>query len=558
MRIFFVFIAFLIGYSNTNAQRRSMIFVELDAPKDTSVFKVSQPQLLFTRAGFERKKRMGIQADLADIPVSRLWTDSFDRMGYRVVGVSKWKHAILLESNSRKSADSIAKLNFVRSATYVGTRDLRRTSSEIQIPDIEKQIASLDKRVTGSNRIIDTGFYGNATAQNKQVGIDQLHEMGYAGKGVRIAVFDAGFNSFSLINRDNQLFKRCVIGGSRNFVDPSKTVYINDEHGLSVISCMATHSPGNYVGAAPEATYFMFVTEDARAESKVEEVFWLMAAEFADSVGTDIINSSLGYNEFDEEALNYTYNDMDGRTSIISQAAHIAVNKGMVVVSSAGNEGDKSWKFISAPADVSNVISVGAVDNQGRLAMFSSQGPTADKRIKPDIVATGEGTFVVSNTGLIYRTNGTSFASPIISGLIACLLQAHPQSTPAQIQSVLQMSGDRYNKPDQHFGYGIPDGVLAYELLGIMHYEPDQDCLVYTKVLANNETDVVLFARKSQQIKYKFVDSMGKVVGSGSQKLKTAGINRFSIRKAKKMKSGWHNLKIETRDMVFNVPVFYP
>lgn len=545
-------------HGTLHAQRRSMIFVELSEPKDTSLFKPNQPHLLFTKAGFERKQRMGIRADLADIPVSQLWTDSFERMGYRVVGVSKWMHAILLESNSRRSADSIAKLPFVKSATYVGTMDVRRTSSEILIPDIEKQIASLDKRVTGSNRIVDTGFYGNATAQNKQVGIDQLHEMGYTGKGVRIAVFDAGFNSFSLINRHNELFQKCVIGGSRNFVDPSKSVFINDEHGLSVISCMATHSPGNYVGSAPEATYFMFVTEDARSESRVEEIFWLFAAEFADSVGTDIINSSLGYNEFDEEALNYDYKDMNGRTSIIARAASMAVNKGMVVVNSAGNEGDKSWKFISTPADVATVISVGAVDNQGRIAMFSSQGPTADKRIKPDVVATGEGTFVVSNTGLIYRTNGTSFAAPIVSGLIACLLQAYPQSTPTQIQSVLHLSADRHNKPDQNFGYGVPDGVLAYELLGIMHYPPIEDCLVYTKVLSGNETDIVLYTNKSHPVKYKITDELGKVVVSGSEKIKTAGINRFAIRKSKKMKPGWHSLKIETRDRVFNVPVFYP
>jgi serine protease AprX len=558
MRIVFVVIAILLCYSNSNAQRRAMIFVELNAPKDTTIFKPTQPHLLFTRVGFDRKERMGIRADLADIPISHVWTDSFERMGYRIVGVSKWMNAILLESNSRRSADSIAKLPFVRNAIYVGTLDLRRTSSEIQIPDIEKQIASLDKRVTGANRIVDTGYYGNATAQNKQVGIDQLHDMGYTGKGVRIGVFDAGYNSFSLLNRNNHLFNKCVIGGSRNFVDRTKTVYINDEHGLSVLSCMATHSPGNYVGAAPEATYFLFVTEDARAESKVEEVFWLFAAELADSVGTDIINSSLGYNEFDEDGLNYTYNDMNGRTSIISKAAHIAVSKGMVVVNSAGNEGDKDWKFISTPADVANVISVGAVDNQGRLAMFSSQGPTADKRIKPDVVATGEGTFVVSNTGLIYRTNGTSFAAPIISGLIACLLQAYPQSTPAQIQSILHMSGDRYNKPDQHFGYGVPDGLLAYELLGILHYPPEQDCLVYSKVLTGKETDVVIFTHRSQQIRYKIEDAMGKVVGSGSQKIKTSGINRFTIRKAKKLQSGWHSLKLETRDMVFNVPVFYP
>jgi serine protease AprX len=536
-----------------HAQRRALVFASF-INKDTTVYKLSCPEAFFTQTALARKQKHGVKPDLYDIPVNWTYIDSLNAMGYHVIGVSKWLNGALLETHTMRSLDSIKNIGFIADACYLGTRNLMRSSREISIPDIEKQLAKLDKKVTGTNRLTDSGYYGNATMQIKQLNLDTLHRLGFSGKGVHIAVFDAGFSNLEMINRYQRTFDKARFNGSRNFIDPSKSVYITDDHGFIVVSCMATYMPGIHVGASPEASYYLFVTEDAKVEIPAEEIFWAIAAEFSDSVGADIISSSLGYNEFDEEFLNYTYRDLDGKTTFISKAAKLAVQKGMIVVTSAGNEGDKKWKYISAPSDVEEVIAVGGVDVMGRMAMFSSQGPTADKRVKPDVVATGEGTYTVSPAGVVYRSNGTSYAAPLVSGMIACLLQAFPNTTPAQMQAIIRLSSDRYYMADNHFGYGVPNSLLAFKMLEALFDETPADKIIDFDLLGNKYFHLTVYCASPNQFRWRVEDKMGKIMASGSQKVREAGVQRVQVVKKKKLPKGNYVLKVDTRDKVFNSP----
>jgi hypothetical protein len=313
---------------------------------------------------------------------------------------------------------------------------------------------------------------------------------------------------------------------------------------------MATYKPGLIVGSSPDAIYYLMCTEDDITESPLEELFWLMAAEFCDSIGVDMIQSSLGYNEFDEEAYSHQIKQLDGKTTLISKAASVAVSKGIVVVNSAGNEGDKDWRFIAAPADVEGVITVGGVDMFGNMAMFSSQGPTADKRVKPDVSAMAEGTFSISASGVVNKGNGTSYATPLISGMVACLLQAFPNATPDEIRHALRISADHYFKPDIHFGYGIPKATLA---LGILESEKQmEDSVIHITQLSDQNIHALVYSKQAQTYTWKVEDAQGRIVAHGSRKMKKAGADRFILFSTKKVGKGNYVLKVTTVNKVIN------
>ena len=248
-----------------------------------------------------------------------------------------------------------------------------------------------------------------------------------------------------------------ICTGGYDFVDGTSDVYANtsSNHGTKVLSDMAGYIDTQFVGTAPDAGYYLFRTEAAGFENPVEESYWVEAAERADSLGVDIINSSLGYKDFfDETKYNYSAAEMDGYTAYITRGANIAFDKGLLVVNSAGNEGVLG---VNAPADSPNVLSIGAVDASGDIASFSSRGSAIQPSQKPDVVARGLGSYVVSSSNTIVQNNGTSFSSPIMAGGVACLWQAVSSKTNAEIMDYIRQSGDNYGTPDYTYGYGIPD-----------------------------------------------------------------------------------------------------
>ncbi|MEM9981698.1 MAG: S8 family serine peptidase, partial [Bacteroidota bacterium] len=307
--------------------------------------------------------------------------------------------------------------------------------------------------------------YGKSFGQVSMLGADEMHLSGHRGQGMVVAIFDAGFNNVDEIPAFKHLFKEQRILGTYDFVKHEESVFEDDDHGRMVLSCIAAYDRGQMIGTAPEASFYLFRTEDAYSEYRVEEYNWLVAAEKADSLGVDVINSSLGYNNFDDTSMSYRYEDMDGKTAIISQAAEFASEVGMIVVSSAGNEGGNKWKYITAPADAPSVLSVGAVTSKQKIAYFSSRGNTSDGRIKPDLVAQGQSTRVVKRDGSVGAASGTSFSAPVMCGLVTSFWGANPQLTSRQVVSYLKRAGSQSVRPDATYGYGLPSYITAQNLV---------------------------------------------------------------------------------------------
>ncbi|OGX85145.1 hypothetical protein BEN47_02085 [Hymenobacter lapidarius] len=292
-----------------------------------------------------------------------------------------------------------------------------------------------------------------------------MHDAGFRGEGMQIAVFDAGFPGVDKISALQPLFQDKRLAGTRNFVDGGTSVYIRNGHGTNCLSTMAGNQPGFYIGSAPKATFHLCITEDTNSEHPIEEANWLAAAEYADSVGVDIISSSLGYTTFDRPSKSYTYADMNGRTAISTRAATMAARVGILVVNAAGNEGDDPWRYISAPADADSIISVGAVDSLGNRANFSSFGPTVDGRIKPTLSAMGQAAAVLSPNGSAFRGNGTSYACPVLAGMAAGFWQANPTLTAQQVIAALRATASQSAAPNNNLGYGIPNFVTAHNAI---------------------------------------------------------------------------------------------
>jgi hypothetical protein len=307
--------------------------------------------------------------------------------------------------------------------------------------------------------------YGSSGNQIKMLNGHYLHNKGYRGQGVTIAILDAGFYRVNAIGAFSDLWLEGRIIATKDFVNPKSNIYNEHSHGMMVLSVMAGNAPGELVGTAPKANYILIRSEDANSEQIVEEYNWAAAAEFADSLGADIINSSLGYNLFDAEWQNHTYNSMDGVTTPSAKAANFASGKGILVVVSAGNEGTSFWKHITTPSDAVKSLTVGAVNSEGEYVSFSSVGPTSDGRIKPDIAAQGSRTVLVNAFGNVGSANGTSFSAPIISGLSACLWQALPNLSVDEISARIKLSASLWKNPNNQLGYGLPNFMLAHDSL---------------------------------------------------------------------------------------------
>jgi len=301
--------------------------------------------------------------------------------------------------------------------------------------------------------------------QNKLLGIDIMQQEGVTGEGMLIAVFDGGFLGVDQTQPFDHLVINDQLITTFDFVGSSSNVFRYDDHGTKVLSVIAANNPGVFTGSVFDANFILCVTEDVSSEYRVEEYNWLFAAELADSAGVDIINTSLGYSVFDEPNMNYSVEDLDGSTTVISNAASIAASKGMVLTISAGNAGSSNWQSITAPADALDVLSVGAIKNDSTKALFSSTGPSADGRIKPDVVALGVNTAVINRNGNMVFNNGTSFSAPQIAGLAAGVWQSSPEFNYLQVIESIKNSGHLAQNPDNQTGHGIPNYLGAKELV---------------------------------------------------------------------------------------------
>lgn len=287
----------------------------------------------------------------------------------------------------------------------------------------------------------------------------KLHEAGFRGDGMLIAIVDGGFMNVNRIG----YFKNVNIIGQRDFAYPyTANLYDLPDHGTMVLSDIGANVDSLFVGTAPHASFLLLRSEDGDHESLVEEDYWAQAVEYADSVGADVINSSLGYSKFDDKSTNHKYREQDGKTTLISRTASMVAGKGMILVNSAGNEGSRPWKRTNCPADATNILAVAALTADSVNANFSSVGPSFDGRVKPDVGAQGYKSTVIDGSGVIGTANGTSFAAPITCGMVACLWQALPHKTAVEIMDLVRRSADRASYPDNVYGYGVPDYWKAY------------------------------------------------------------------------------------------------
>ena len=416
--------------------------------KVETTYTLSNPSAYLSERALERRMKQGLSVDSTDLPVCRSYVDALAGKGARPISESKWNNTVVVQVSDTSIIDRIALLPFVRTIRKVWTS-----------PDsIPARNADRKKEVTNKVKKGDN-YYGDAWRQIAVHQGDSLHAAGFRGKGMQIAVIDAGFYNADEIS----VFKGMDLLGTRDFVNPRSDIYDENYHGMKVLSCLAANRPHVLVGTAPEAAYWLLRSEDDDTEQLVEEDYWAEALEFADSVGVDVVNTSLGYYEFDDKAMNYRYRDLDGHCSLMSHSASLAADKGLVVVCSAGNSGRGAWKKITPPADAEHVITVGAVNRELVNADFSSVGNTIDGRVKPDVMAVGVYAAVAGTDGTVSHANGTSFASPIFCGLVACFWQACPWLTAKQVIKAVRNAGDRKEYPDNIFGYGIPDIWKAYQ-----------------------------------------------------------------------------------------------
>ena len=424
--------------------------------KNFSNYLVSKPDEFLSQKALERRKKFSIDVNTQDLPVSQLYVDSLKKMGFEIHGVSKWLNCAIVICDSAKITE-LKNISFV-DYNYNWRKKSPKTPYN---PDLTRPKFKKEKNVNTASTL----KYGKSANQNEMLNIQMLHNQGFKGQGVVIALLDAGFYHANVLPAFKQAFDNGHFLGAYDFVDRDTTVFGSDTHGMNALSCIVANIPNEFIGTAPEASFYLFRTEDGATENIIEEFNWAMAAEKADSLGVDLIHSSLGYNDFDDDTKTYQVEDIDGNTAISTIAADIAASKGIVVTVSAGNEGDEPWRYVSSPADADSILGVGAVDKNRKLAYFSSRGPTADNRVKPDACAKGLSTAVEGASGHTTTSNGTSFSGPVLAGAVTCLIQAHPKASPMDIINAVRAAGDRYNNPDGDYGYGIPDFYIAHKIL---------------------------------------------------------------------------------------------
>ena len=448
MRKLISLLAIALLATGASAQQDTLKYRISLKDKAATEYSLKRPEKFLSEKAIERRKKQNLPIDSTDLPVCRKYIDEIRKQGVKIVVTGKWDNFVTVSCNDTTLIDRIAALPFVLSTEKVWI------SPSAGKPSMATERDSVLNQPT----IHPDSIYGRAITQIQMSNGDKLHEAGFKGQGMTIAVIDAGFHNVDKITA----MQNIRILGTKDFVNQQADIFAESSHGMSVLSCIGMNRPDIMTGTAPEASFWLLRSEDEYSEHLVEQDYWSAAVEFADSVGVDVINTSLGYYTFDDKLKNYKYRDLDGRHALMSrQASHIA-DKGMILVCSAGNSGAGSWKKITPPGDADNVLTVGAIDKRAVLATFSSVGNTADHRVKPDVVAVGVGSDVIRTDGNQGRANGTSFSSPIMCGMVTGLWQACPTLTAKEVIELVRRSGDRAGFPDNIYGYGVPDMWKAY------------------------------------------------------------------------------------------------
>ena len=430
--------------------------------KNDSPYSIDAPEEYLSQRALDRRARLGIAIDEYDIPVNPQYLQAVADCGATLINPSKWLNGVSVYASSSTIIDAINALDFVEV--------VRNCENHPEAQLRKEENLSFEMKNSGLARNAKD-FYGGAHDQVYQLKVNQLHDMGYDGTGVVIAVLDGGFEGTDIHSCFDNMRQEGRLLGTRDFVYGSTSVYTQSTHGTSCLSTMGAYDPNNMVGTAYKASFYLFHTEDGDQENIIEEYNWVSGAEYADSLGVDVCSTSLGYIDFDMSQWDHPLEHYDGHTAPMTIGAEIAASRGIICMNSAGNEYD-GYCTLGIPADAEHILTVGAVDANGNRADFSSVGPTYDGRIKPDVMAMGEDTYVASGNpggwwGDYYNGSGTSFSCPVLAGAVACLRQAFPYASVQEICDVVRQCGNRADNPDSKYGYGIPDFSAAFEVLHV-------------------------------------------------------------------------------------------
>jgi len=546
-----IFLFFLwIMFALPSAAQQSKYIVKF-TDKNGTPYSISNPSAFLSQRAITRRTNQGIAITQNDLPVNPGYISSVLATGsVTLLNRSKWFNAITIVTTDPTALTAIQSLPFVSSVSAV-QRKISATGDEYDPQPITLDNGSKVEPQAQVSQML-AHDYGTSLNQISMLGGECLHNMGYEGQGMVIAVLDGGFFEVNNLPAFDSLWANNQILGTWDFVANDSSVFEDNAHGEMVLSCMGANMPGQLVGTAPKADYWLLRTEDVGSEYVIEEYNWVAAAEFADSVGADIINSSLGYTTFDDPSQDHSYADMNGNTAVVSIGADIAVSKGIFVVNSAGNSGASSWYYIAAPADGDSVMAVGAVDANGVYTSFSSHGPTSDGQIKPDVAAQGFGTVVAGPFGGIQNQNGTSFSSPVTAGMVACLWQAHPALSARQLYYAIIQSASQYGNPDAELGYGIPDFCAASVVLSggdASVFAEDNLISVYPNPF--RETfDFTFYSDHEQPIAVEMYDVTGRLVAETAFEVSFRSHNTYHV-SANDLRNGMYFLVIRTQEKKF-------
>ncbi len=503
--------------------------------KPDAQFYLDNPLEMLSQRALDRRTNQGIALDILDVAIHQPYVDQIIASPeIEVKAKSKWMNAVHVRG-SISAIDALADLTCVDRIQFAN-RNLNiagRISQSNVINTVNKQLD-----------VQENFAYGNSSNQIQMLNGHLLHQQSYTGSGKIIAVMDAGFPGVNTASSFQRLRDNNQILGGYNFVARNDNFYTANSHGTMVLSTMGGFVENQLVGTAPDASYYLFITEDGADENPVEESYWVEAAELADSLGVDIINTSLGYFTYSNPNYSYTYQDMNGVTSFISRGADIAFSRGMICVTSAGNSGAGANPNISTPADAINTLTVGAVKFDETYATFSSIGPTFDGRIKPDVMAQGQNPYFSTTTGSVANgSSGTSFSGPIIAGMVASFWQAIPWATNQQVVDFIRQSADRFSNPTPQFGYGIPDFQQALNLAQLSISENDKaQFLLYPNPVKDKL--FIVFPKDSTEIRVQFFNALGQKISDSVVRQNEGTFSTSELQK------GIYYYKIEAKDNI--------
>jgi hypothetical protein len=539
-----LFLLVITGFSQEGPQKYFVAFTD----KNGTPYSISDPQAFLTQRAIDRRTAQGIPIIEEDLPVNPTYVNAVAALGAQVFTRCKWLNGITVRIvDSSMVLPSIRALSFVQSVIRVTAYDSNSTKSVRSDGKfrLEEELRKAERNHEPSSPgSIQSYNYGPSHGQIHLLNGDILHNLGYRGQGKVIAVLDAGFQNADVTPVFDSLRANHQILGTRDFVTPGGNVYQEHWHGGEVLSTMGGDIPGQLIGTAPKASFWLIRTEDANSENIIEEYNWVVGAEMADSVGADVINSSLGYTTFDHDWMDHTCADMNGYTNPSSRGANIAASKGIALSISAGNEGESSWTCVSSPSDALDALSIAAVDSLGNYASFSSKGIINGNFVKPNIASVGLNAYVAGPDSVFGFGSGTSFSSPINAGLMACLWQAKPDLNQAQLRLAIEKSASQYTHPDSLIGYGIPDYNKALQLAQVGSISK-ADFKVYPNPFSNAVT-ISLSSNLSGNFEISLISITGKLILKTSRQVVAGEGNSIKLSNLGELAPGMYILKISS------------